>query len=164
MYDQANDTLAFRPLHNIRSPTDLLAYLQQQTTAQGLSVKELKDGWAGAMDAINTLEASEDILVTRTKKDNQPRMVWGNDKTLTCEIDDEFKDIWTKIKVPPAVEIVAELERMGLKPASVDPATIKKDVSKQRTGRKRAVNRRAKFSNTHMAGILKDSRDLKRGQ
>jgi transcription initiation factor TFIIE subunit beta len=160
-YDAAADTLEFRPLHNIRSPTDLLAFLQRQTTAQGLPVKELKEGWAGALDAIDTLEEAGDILVIRTKKENLPRMVWGNDKTLFCDVDDEFKTLWHGIKIPPSAEIVGELEAMGLKPASVDPSTVKVEVKRQQK-RKRAVNRRGKVSNVHMSGILKDSKDLRK--
>ncbi|KAI5818823.1 hypothetical protein BZA77DRAFT_306493 [Pyronema omphalodes] len=160
-YDAVNDTLEFRPLHNIRSPTDLLAFLQRQTTAQGLPVKELKEGWAGALDAIDTLEEAGDILVIRTKKENLPRMVWGNDKTLFCEVDEEFKNLWHGIKIPPAAEIVGELESMGLKPASVDPSSVKVEQKKTQK-RKRAVNRRGKVSNVHMNGILKDSKDLRK--
>jgi transcription initiation factor TFIIE subunit beta len=162
-FNSTTDTLEFRPLHNIRSAMDLLKFLQSQTTAQGLSVKELKEGWAGAMDAIEGLERSGDILVTRTKKDNAARMVWSNDKTLKCDIDQDFRDMWHKIRIPGTAEIVGDLEKMGLKPASVDPATVKKEVkSGGQKGRKRAVNRRAKVSNTHMSGILKDSKDLRR--
>ncbi|KAF8537639.1 hypothetical protein BDD12DRAFT_887260 [Trichophaea hybrida] len=160
-YDSVADTLEFRPLHNIRSPTDLLAFLQRQTTAQGLPVKELKEGWAGALDAIDTLEEAGDILVIRTKKENLPRMVWGNDKTLFCDVDDEFKTLWHGIKIPQPAEIVGELEAMGLKPASVDPSTLKVEVKRQQK-RKRAVNRRGKVSNVHMSGILKDSKDLRK--
>jgi transcription initiation factor TFIIE subunit beta len=160
-YSAENDTLEFRPLHNIRSKTDLLAFLQRQSSAQGLPVKELKEGWAGAIDAIDTLEAAGEILVVRTKKENQPRMVWGNDKTLLCEVDDDFRDLWHGIKIPPAVELVGELEGMGLKPASVDPSTLKVEVKKT-AKRKRAVNRKGKVSNVHMSGILKDSKDLKK--
>ena len=160
-YDAENDTLEFRPLHNIRSATDLLAFLQRQTTAQGLPVKDLKDGWAGAIDAIDTLESAGDILVVRTKKENQPRMVWCNDKTLFCDIDDEFRGLWHTVKIPVEAEMVFELQKLGLKPASVDPATIKVDV-KRPVKRKRAVNRRGKVSNVHMSGILKDSKDLRK--
>lgn len=89
-YDPRSDTFIFRPVHNIRNKEALVAYLREMgtTTAQGLTVKELKEGWAGAEDAIKQLEAEREILVTRTKKDNQPRMVWINDKTLDLDVDE----------------------------------------------------------------------------
>lgn len=161
-WNPTNGTLEYKPIHNIRSAQALLAHLQQQTTAQGLSVKELKDGWAGAIETIADLEENGDILVTRTKKDNQPRMVWINDKTLDIEIEDEFKLIWHKINIPPAAELPGELEKQGLKPTSVDPATVKKETKNNQQKKRRSQNRRVKVSNTHMSGILKDSKDLKR--
>ncbi|KAL7276008.1 transcription factor TFIIE beta subunit, TFIIEB, Tfa2 [Rhizina undulata] len=162
LYDPAVGTFEFKPIHNIRSSQSLLAFLQQQTTAQGLSVKELKDGWAAAVEVIADLEEQGEILVTRTKKDNQPRMVWINDKTLDVEVEDEFKTIWHKITIPPPAELPGELEKAGLKPTSIDPASIKKDKPSQNKGRKKPVNRRVKVSNTHMSSILKDSKDLRK--
>lgn len=129
----------------------------------GLSVKELKDGWAKALETIDELEASGDILVTRTKKDNQPRMVWGNDKTLDVDVDQEFVDIWQSIKIPTAEELPGLLEEQGMKPASLDPAKMKKEVKKE-VKKKRANNRRGKTTNTHMQSILMDSKTLRQGQ
>lgn len=162
LYNPQNDTFEFKPKHNIRSATALVGYLQQLPTAQGLLVKELKEGWAGALEAVDQLERDGEILVTRTKKDNQARMVWANDKTLDMDVEDEFKEIWHRIAIPPNDELPNELERLGLKPASLDPSRLKKEV-KREVKRKRANNRRAKVSNTHMSGILKDTKDLKRG-
>ncbi|RVD80700.1 uncharacterized protein DFL_008594 [Arthrobotrys flagrans] len=155
VYDHVTDTYAFKPLHNIRSAQQLLTHLQASTTAQGLSVKELKDGWSGALATIDELEADGSILVTRTKKDGQARMVWINDKSLNVTIDDEFKAIWEKIAIPPAAELPGELERAGLKPTSVDPATIKKAMQKDQ-GKKQKKPRRGRITNTHLAGMLRD--------
>ncbi|EPS42415.1 hypothetical protein H072_3565 [Dactylellina haptotyla CBS 200.50] len=155
VYDHVSDSYAFKPLHNIRSAQQLLTHLQASTTAQGLSVKELKDGWSGALQTIDDLEASKDILVTRTKKDGQARMVWINDKSLNVNIDDEFKTIWEKIVIPPPAELPGELERAGLKPTSVDPATIKKAMQKD-TSKKTKKPRRGRITNTHLAGMLRD--------
>ncbi|KAA8910608.1 hypothetical protein FN846DRAFT_525769 [Sphaerosporella brunnea] len=160
-YSAENDTLEFRPLHNIRSKTDLLAFLQRQSTALGLPVKELKEGWAGAIDAIDTLEASGEILVLRTKKENQPRIIWGNDKSLNSDVDAEFGGMWFGIKIPPAMELVGDLERKGMRSATVDLSTLKVEVKKT-ARRKRAVNRKGKVSNVHMSDILKDSKDLRK--
>ncbi|KAH8599777.1 hypothetical protein B0O99DRAFT_610379 [Bisporella sp. PMI_857] len=72
-------TFKHRPKINVRTKKDLIAYLQIKTDAQGVSVKDLKDGWPDCEDAINELEAEHKILVTRTKKDNHARMIWGDD-------------------------------------------------------------------------------------
>lgn len=88
VYDAATDTFLFKPVHNIRTKEALLEHLRGQKTAHGLLVKELKEGWSGAEEAIKELEATREILVTRTKKDNQPRMVWINDKSLDLTVDE----------------------------------------------------------------------------
>lgn len=48
--------------------------------------------------------------MTRNKKDNQAKMVWLDDPTLGFIIDDEFKDIWHKIKLPEPAGLAEELK------------------------------------------------------
>ncbi|KAI9858206.1 MAG: hypothetical protein M1813_007855 [Trichoglossum hirsutum] len=149
-------TYRFRPIHNIRSATELLAYLQAQPSAQGLSVKELKDGWSGAEEAIDLLESQSQLLVTRNKKDNHARMVWSNDPSLSQNIDPEFQARWHKIKIPVSGELPGELSKAGLKPTSVDPATVVKKVVPGKKERQKRPRRGGRQTNTHMAGILRD--------
>lgn len=155
-YDPKSETYAFKPIHNIRSPQALLGYLQNQATAQGLSVKELKDGWSGAIETIGKLEADREILVTRTKKDNQPRMVWKNDKHLDVDVEDEFKTIWNRIQIPEPAELPRALQEAGLKPTSVDPASIKKATTSNAQRKKPKRQRAGRITNTHMSHIIKD--------
>ena len=151
---------SFRPAHNIRSTQSLLGYLQSQPTAQGLSVKELRDGWLDAEDAIDQLEAEGKLLVTRNKKDNHARMVWPNDPSLTFEVDQEYQSIWHRIKLPEPSAVADELEKEGLTPANKhrnDQKPIKvqeKPRRKPRTGGKR--------TNVHMIGVLKDYSQVKK--
>ncbi|KAL8723064.1 MAG: hypothetical protein Q9225_000535 [Loekoesia sp. 1 TL-2023] len=151
---------SFRPAHNIRSSEGLLRHLQSQHTAQGLSVKELRDGWPDAEDAITQLEAEGKLLVTRNKKDNHARMVWLNDPSLNFEVDDEFQNIWHKIKLPEPGALADELEREGLTPANKH-RIIKKPVKVQEKP-KRKPRSGGKTTNVHMAGILKDYSHLKK--
>lgn len=62
------DLFSFRPIHNIRSVDDMLRFLQYQPTAQAISVKDLKEGWHGALDAINNLEKQGKLSVIRHKE------------------------------------------------------------------------------------------------
>ncbi|KAL8670355.1 MAG: hypothetical protein Q9168_005097 [Polycauliona sp. 1 TL-2023] len=151
---------SFRPVHNIRSADGLLQYLQAQRSAHGLNVKELRDGWPGAEDTISLLEADGKLLVTRNKKDNHARMVWPNDPSLNFEIDDEFKAIWHKIKLPEAGALADELEKEGLTPANKHRLT-KKPVKAQPKP-KRKARAGGKTTNVHMAGVLKDYSHLKK--
>lgn len=151
----------FRPIHNVRSGEELKGYLQRQTTAQGISVKELKDGWPGAIAEIEAMEATGDLLVTRNRKDNVPKMVWPNDPSLAQHIDDDFQNYWHKIKLPAnPSDMRMELEKAGLTPTSQVKEVVKVLGA---SVKKRRINRKAgRSTNTHMAGILKDYSNMKR--
>lgn len=154
-YDKAKQTIEFASLHNIRSTNDLLHFLRTQPTFRGLSVKELKDGWPSCMDAIDDLEEEEKILVLRTKKDNVPRCVWFNHGGPLGIIDDDFVEMWSSIRVPQGAALQAKLLDNGLKPTSVDPASIKKNQPVVQEMKKKKP-RKGKITNTHMKGILQD--------
>ncbi|KAI9885372.1 MAG: hypothetical protein M1823_002844 [Watsoniomyces obsoletus] len=152
----------FRPLHNIRSAQDLLAYLQTRPTAQGVSVRELKDGWSGADAAIDMLEAKHQILVTRNKKDNHARMVWANDATLAQHVDPLFQSLWFKATLPSKEDLPGELEKLGLKPTSSDPSSRVSMAPKQNKKKQKKPRTGGRTTNTHMAGILRDYSSMKK--
>jgi transcription initiation factor TFIIE subunit beta len=57
-----------------------LTEIQRQTRkGGGLSVRALKESWKEAPQAIEELEKEGDVLVTRTVKDGQLRMVFWNE-------------------------------------------------------------------------------------
>lgn len=108
------------------------------------------------MESISALEAENEVLVTRTKKDNQPRRVWYNDKELNLDVEKDFKDIWESIKLPHGSELPSLLDKAGLKPTSVDPATVKKTGGTKGERKRPKARRGGRVTNTHLAGILKD--------
>lgn len=153
-------TYRFRPPHNIRSAEQLLQKLQSQTTAQGMSVRELREGWPNVVETINKLEKEGKLLVTRNKKDDVPKMVWANDPSLIQHFDDEFRQIWEKIKIPDAQTVREELEKAGITPTSKNKIVNQKPKIEQKKVKK--ARRSGKTTNTHMAGILRDYSHLKR--
>ena len=158
--DGAESTYSFRPVHNIRSSDRLLGHLQSQHTFQGLSARELRDGWPQAEDAIDELEEQGKLLVTRNRKDNHAKMVWPDDPSLKFQIDDEFQSIWHKIRLPPPDALADELKREGLTPANKKgskKATMKTPEKKRKKPRKGG-----RTTNTHMAGVLRDYSHLKK--
>lgn len=157
-YDPVNATLEYVSLHNIRSGDDLLEFLRRQTTFKGISVKDLKDGWAGCLQAINELEAENKILVLRNKKENAPRLVWANAGGELGTIDEEYKEMWVNTKLPEPDSLYQALLDQGLKPTGADPALIKKKPQQQEKKQKKA--RRGRITNVHMKGILKDYSQL----
>jgi transcription initiation factor TFIIE subunit beta len=153
-YNADSDLYEFRPLHNIRNASSLLATLANTPTGAGLVVKELKDGYPNIEDDLKALEAQGKVLVMRGKKDGLARMVWYNDPKLNVSISDEFKDLFHSLKVPDAEDLPKELEKAGMTPASVDPRTIKHAVVEKE--KKRKGRRRGKITNTHLVGIFRD--------
>ncbi|CUM67575.1 uncharacterized protein PRCAT00005275001 [Priceomyces carsonii] len=157
-YNRDDDTLEYVSFHNIRSSDDLLNFLRYQPTFKGMSVKELSDGWSGCVDAINELEEQNKILVLRNKKENTPRLVWANLGGELDLIDDEFKKMWSEVKLPEPDNLYLALIDQGLKPSGADPSLIRKKPQQQEKKQKKA--RRGKITNTHMKGILKDYSQL----
>ncbi|TVY57873.1 Transcription initiation factor IIE subunit beta [Lachnellula cervina] len=149
-------TFRHQPLINVRTKKDLIAYLQIKPDAQGVAVKDLKDGWPDCEDAIDDLEAENRILVTRTKKDNHARMVWSNDPSLVHKVDPEFQLMWHKTELPTVDELVRKLMDAGQKPASEDPSKRVKAAPKPKEKKKKAPRKGGKFTNSHMAHLLID--------
>lgn len=149
-------TYLHRPtIPNVRSKTQLLAYLQKKTDASGVSVKDLKDGWPNCDAALTELENDHRILVVRQKKDNAARTVWADDPSLFHEMDNDFKLMWAKCEVPPLDSIVQRLKAAGQKPTSEDPRD--KIMAPKEIKKKKRVQRKTnKSTNTHMEHLLKD--------
>lgn len=157
-YDPESNTLEYVSLHNIRDADDLLNFLRSQPTFKGTAVKDLRDGWAGCLQAITELEEQNKILVLPNKKDNTPRLVWANLGGDIGHIDEEFQEMWLGIKIPQADMLYQSLVEQSLKPTGEDPMLDKKMVHKQEKKQKKA--RRGKITNSHMKGILKDYSQL----
>lgn len=155
-YNAVQRGFEYMPKFNIRTKAQLMAFLKSQPTAKGLSVRDLKDGWADCLDSIEELEQSGDLIVLRTKKENSPRMMWANVGGPIGMVDAEFQSMWSRIKVPDESDLPSKLEEAGLKPTSVDPATIKSNKGAGNGQKKQKKPRRSKITNTHLDGVLKD--------
>lgn len=145
----------YKPTVPVSNAEELKDYLSKRETANGILVKDLKDGWPGCVDPINELEKEGFVLVTRNKKDNSPKMVYPDFPLLHLTVDQDFKDYWLKTKVPTTdIEIRNELEKAGITPTSQVKEINNRNMKKR--DRKRPNRRGGKTTNQHMAGILKD--------
>lgn len=160
-YNKETDSYSFRPVHDIFNADDLIRFLQQQTTALGLNVRDLKDGWNDVEKTIDQLEKEKKLLVVRNKKDNHAKMVWADDPTLNVPIDAEFVKYWDEIQMPAGGHdaIVKELKHKGMHSADSGLAPAAKVVKEKP---KKKVRRGGKVTNTHMQGILRDYSHLKK--
>lgn len=72
--------------YSFRNKAALMTEIQRQTRkGGGISVRALKESWKEAPQAIEELEDEGEVLVTRTAKDGQPRMVFWNEVKPTEE-------------------------------------------------------------------------------
>lgn len=156
-YDEAKRTLTYVSLHNIKSGRDVLRVLETQRVFQGLSVKQLRDGWKQCLEELALLEKDNLIIVYRTKKDQTPRHIWLNPDALPLRAheDPALTALWNSVQVPPHSKLVQTLLANGLKPTNVQPESLKSNVQPVKQQRRKKA-RRAKITNTHMRGILKD--------
>ncbi|KAF1969513.1 transcription initiation factor IIE, beta subunit [Bimuria novae-zelandiae CBS 107.79] len=159
-YDPATKKYRYKPKYNIRNNAELRQYLQNQKSAQGLSVKDLKDGWPTVQDDLRILEQRKQILVRHNTKDMNARTVWDNDPTLMHVVDPEFKNEWHQIMIPAGQDDLRKtLLAAGLKPSSAPRVAT---TSKPKETKRKSARRGGKQTNTHMGGILKDFSHLRR--
>ena len=152
-YIRATDSWRYKPALPIFNEADLLTYLQNQDTALGVSVSNLKDGWPDVVETIDKLEAQSRLLVNRQKKDNSARAIWANDPSLNAPLDQEFKDMWHNIPLPPPEDVVRSLEREKLNPAG-QVVVLSAEGPKKKKVKK--VRRGAKITNVHMQDQFRD--------
>lgn len=161
-YNKETDSYSFRPVHDIFNADDLIGFLQSQTTALGLNVRDLKDGWNDVEKTIDQLERERQLLVVRNKKDNHAKMVWADDPTLNAPMDAEFIKFWEEIQMPAGGHeaVVKELKQKGMTSADSGASAAARVVKKEKP--KKKVRRGGKVTNTHMQGILRDYSHLKK--
>lgn len=86
LYDPKTDLYSYKHEYTFRNKAALLTEIQRQTRkGGGISVRTLKESWKEAPQAIEELEKEGEVLVTRTVKDGQLRMVFWNEIKPTEE-------------------------------------------------------------------------------
>ncbi|TPX67323.1 hypothetical protein SpCBS45565_g03888 [Spizellomyces sp. 'palustris'] len=142
-------TYRYKPKYTIRSKEDLITLLQSNASHGGMEIKELLDSWSGLLGAVQELEKEGHVLVLKTK-DQKPRIVYWNDKSLNLDMSKEFQNYWHEIQLPKESDLAKELERAGLKSMEVFVAPKATDKPKES---KRRGHKRIKLTNTHLEGL-----------
>ena len=172
---KGKEVFKYRPLHPVTNAEELREYLarRQTTTATGVSVKELKDGWPDCAPVLDTLERAGFLLVTRKRKDDSAVSVYPDNPSWHLDppssatpskatpyppvpkLDADLASFWLGIKLPASEdEMRMELEKAGITPTSTVKEVVVKGQGKRE--RKRVVRANARKTNSHMEGILKD--------
>ncbi|KAK7441725.1 hypothetical protein VKT23_016388 [Stygiomarasmius scandens] len=169
VWDPKTDLYSYKHEFNFRNKAALLTEIERHTRkGGGIPVRALKESWKEAPSAIEELEKEGAVLVTRTQKDGQLKMVFWNEikpdeESGGMPVEKEFRDLWHELKVPNDVDLLKQLTSEGLQattsaagPAAKAPATKGKKGSK-RGGAPRS--RPVRITNTHLKGQIDLSRD-----
>lgn len=169
IWDPKTDLYSYRHEFSFRNKVALLTEIQRQTRkGGGIPVRALKESWKEAPQAIEELEKEGEVLVTRTVKDGQLRMVFWNeikpdDESGGKHVEKEFFDLWHSLKVPNDIDLLKALHAEGLQ-ATAEETPIPKAPSNMKKKGKRSAprQRQAKITNTHLKGEIDLSKDYER--
>ncbi|KAF8674898.1 General transcription factor IIE subunit 2 [Rhizoctonia solani] len=166
----------WRPDFQVKDKQSVLAEITRHARGgAGVSMKSLKESWAGALQAVEELEKEGLVLATRSAKDEHIKMVFRNDMTpemggkkvdqgkvfiLSTWATDptvlgwlEFIDLWNKLTVPPEADMIKALESEGLQISTAESSS-KSNGQQKKKGKKSAPRQRpVKITNTHLQGI-----------
>jgi len=160
VHDPKTDLYSYRHDFQFRNKASLLTEIQRHTRrGGGLSVRTLRESWKEAPGAIEDLERSRDVLVTRTLKDGQARMVFWNELPEVAPVESEFQQLWQSLHVPDDVDLLRSLESEGLQ-ATAAESLIPKGPQPKKKGKKAAPRRnQARITNTHLKADIDLSKD-----
>ncbi|KAF7759687.1 hypothetical protein Agabi119p4_11382 [Agaricus bisporus var. burnettii] len=145
-YDPKTDLYSYKHEFNFRSKAALLVEIQRQTRkGSGISARE--------------------VLVTRTVKDGQLRMVFYNELKPEEEgagklVEEEFRKLWHDLKVPNDVDLLKQLANEGLQVTNAESSLPKAPTTKKKGKRGGAPRQRqVRITNTHLKGEIDLSKD-----
>ncbi|KAH9476852.1 Transcription initiation factor IIE subunit beta [Psilocybe cubensis] len=160
-WDPKTDLYSYKHEYSFRNKAALLTEIQRQTRkGGGISVRALKESWKEAPQAIEELEKEGEVLVTRTVKDGQLRMVFWNEIKPTensggAPVEKEFHDLWHSLKVPNDVDLLKQLASEGLQVTAAETVVPKAPAGKKK-GKKGGAprQRQVRITNTHLKGEI----------
>jgi transcription initiation factor TFIIE subunit beta len=165
-YDPKTDLYSYRHDFNFRNKAALLTEIQRQTRkGGGIPVRALKESWKEAPQAIEELEKEGEVLVTRTIKDGQLRMVFWNEikpgeESGGTQVEKEFLDLWHQLKVPNDVDLLKALASEGLQATAAEAPVPKAPSNTKKKGKRSAPRQRqVKITNVHLKGEIDLSRE-----
>ncbi|KAG7088705.1 hypothetical protein E1B28_012675 [Marasmius oreades] len=166
-WDPKTDLYSYKHEFNFRNKASLLTEIERQTKkGGGIPVRALKESWKEAPQAIEELEQEGDVLVTRTQKDGQLKMVFWNELKPSEEkgglpVEKEFNDLWHGLKVPNEVDLLKQLQNEGLQATTAAQGPTTKAPTGKKKGKKGGAprQRQVRITNTHLKGEIDLSKD-----
>ncbi|GJJ13968.1 hypothetical protein Clacol_008225 [Clathrus columnatus] len=165
VYDPKTDLYSYKHDYTFKTKAALLTEIQRHTrNGGGLSVRSLKESWKEAPQAIEELEKEGEILVTRTVKDGQMRLVFWNEVKPTEEsggmsVEQEFQDLWRLLVVPEDADLLKSLASEGLQATAAEALIPKPPVAKKKGKKTAPRQRQSRITNVHLKGDIDLTKD-----
>ncbi|MFS7905335.1 putative transcription factor TFIIE beta subunit, DNA-binding domain, TFA2, Winged helix domain 2 [Helianthus anomalus] len=149
---------SYKSKHSVRDQKELLRLIR--TFAEGIAVADLKDTYPTVMEDLQVLKAGRQIWLLSTIIDSQEEIAYPNDPRVPIKVDDELKQLFRSIKLPPdMLDIERDLQKNGMKPAT---NTDKRRVMAQngnilvepKQEKKSGFSKRTKLTNAHLPELF----------
>ncbi|KAI8340041.1 hypothetical protein BC941DRAFT_493628 [Chlamydoabsidia padenii] len=148
-YDPTAQTFCYKPTFQIKSKDDLITLLTTNRGTGGMDYRDLKDSYSKLNETVEELADKGLIMVVRNK-DGNPRVLFHNEPDQNTHMDQNFKTMWSDIKIPDETDLPKELENAGLKTMDVFENKV---VAEPKVKRSKTRNKRIKITNTHLSHI-----------
>ncbi|EJD46963.1 transcription initiation factor IIE, beta subunit [Auricularia subglabra TFB-10046 SS5] len=152
LHDEKTGLFSYRHDFNLKNKATLLTEIQRHArNGGGLSVRQLKESWKEAPAAIDELEKEGEVLVTRTLKDGQMKMVfWNEVRAPEPPVEDEFRSMWHSLVVPPEADMLRVLRAEGLQATQGESAVARGPAPKKKGKKSGPRQRQVRIMNTHL--------------
>ncbi|QRV81881.1 transcription initiation factor IIE subunit beta [Ceratobasidium sp. AG-Ba] len=156
-FDTKMKLYSWRPDFQVKDKQTVLAEITRNARGgAGVSIKQLRESWAGSPQAVEELEKEGLVLVTRSARDDHMKMVFRNDLTPEQggkKVDEEFCKLWHSLVVPTEAEMLKSLESEGLQITTAE-SSAKTGNGQKKKGKKTSNRQRPiKFTNTHLRDV-----------
>ncbi|PRP82915.1 transcription initiation factor IIE2 [Planoprotostelium fungivorum] len=148
-YDDINKLYYHKAEHNIRSKLDLEKEIDRNP--DGLIEQALRESYRGAEADLNSLVQNRQIIrVVNEEKKPQTVVFPRKNFDLILHIDQEFKNLWSSIKLPDDIDFEKTMKTAGLSMTQQEKKINKRPPPKSR---KRAENKKVRILNSHVTDM-----------
>jgi transcription initiation factor TFIIE subunit beta len=137
-----DNTLSYKHTYQIKNKEDLINLIS--FSSEGIELSNLRDS---PIDINRLLEEIKSKIIILKDNDNS-EVVFYNDLEIN-QVDQDVRDLWIGIKVPPYQDLILQLNSAGLKKDKIQ--TKKKMIIKKDKNKK--YKRKIKITNTHVKGL-----------
>ncbi|KAJ2726423.1 transcription factor TFIIE beta subunit, TFIIEB, Tfa2 [Coemansia sp. Benny D115] len=156
IYSRRDNTFAYRPEYDIRTPEELVEYLRKMPDRGGLEVKKLGDSYLGEVSKVVAELRRKKLVLAITDKDNKPRYIFYNHMILENDVDEELKSNWMRLAVPDEPDLGRAMQKARLKQMQVETVEVKEQKEVKKAKKSQRIT---KITNSHLGDFIDLTKD-----